>query len=81
LAAFDCRPGDGQPDLLRRRPTSRGAERLGARTAQVVFTVAPRTPFLMAMWHRGQAVPAQSDRSPVMVPHAYDRLSPCDRAA
>jgi magnesium-protoporphyrin O-methyltransferase len=34
---------------------------------QVIFTVAPRTPLLMAMWHAGKAVPAL-DRSPTMVP-------------
>ncbi|MEL6800057.1 MAG: magnesium protoporphyrin IX methyltransferase [Pseudomonadota bacterium] len=40
----------------------------------VVFTVAPRTPFLMAFWGMGKVFP-QSDRSPVMVPHCHQRLS------
>lgn len=40
----------------------------------VVFTVAPRTPFLMAFWGMGKVFP-QSDRSPVMVPHSHQRLS------
>ena len=43
---------------------------LSARTSgRVVFTVAPRTPLLMAMWRMGQLFP-RSDRSPTMVPHA-----------
>ncbi|MEM8555340.1 MAG: magnesium protoporphyrin IX methyltransferase [Pseudomonadota bacterium] len=50
-------------------------ERLGARTMDnVVFTVAPRTPFLMAFWAAGKAFP-RSDRSPVMVPHTAKKLS------
>lgn len=40
----------------------------------VVFTVAPRTPALMAMWYAGKAFP-RSDRSPVMVPHTMRSLS------
>ena len=43
---------------------------LGARTSEnIVFTVAPRTPLLMAMWNVGKIFP-RSDRSPVMIPHA-----------
>lgn len=43
---------------------------LSARVHQsVVFTVAPRTPLLMAMWYAGKLMP-KSDRSPVMHPHA-----------
>jgi magnesium-protoporphyrin O-methyltransferase len=41
---------------------------------RLVFTVAPRTPLLMAMWRMGQLFP-RADRSPVMVPHAPARLS------
>lgn len=49
--------------------------RLGARTSgAVVFTVAPRTPFLMAFWTLGRAFP-RADRSPVMVPHAHATLT------
>jgi magnesium-protoporphyrin O-methyltransferase len=33
-----------------------------------VFTVAPRTPLLMAMWRAGKLFP-RADRSPVMIPH------------
>ncbi|MDJ0823673.1 MAG: magnesium protoporphyrin IX methyltransferase [Paracoccaceae bacterium] len=47
---------------------------LAERTSgSVVFTVAPRTPLLMTMWYAGKAFP-RSDRSPVMIPHAPERL-------
>jgi magnesium-protoporphyrin O-methyltransferase len=43
---------------------------LAVRTSgSIVFTVAPRTPMLMAMWRLGQVFP-RSDRSPTMVPHS-----------
>jgi magnesium-protoporphyrin O-methyltransferase len=49
--------------------------RLGARTREaIVFTVAPRTPFLMAFWGLGKLFP-RADRSPVMQPHAAARLA------
>lgn len=45
------------------------------RTRQsIVFTVAPRTPMLMAMWRMGQVFP-RSDRSPTMVPHTAAGLA------
>lgn len=48
---------------------------LGQRTSQsIVFTVAPRTTLLMAMWHAGKLFP-RSDRSPTMVPHDAVRLA------
>lgn len=48
--------------------------RLGQRTRQaVIFTVAPRTPFLMAFWSMGKLFP-RGDRSPVMIPHALPQL-------
>lgn len=48
---------------------------LAQRTAQsIVFTVAPRTPILMVMWHAGKLFP-RSDRSPTMVPHDAARLA------
>jgi magnesium-protoporphyrin O-methyltransferase len=47
---------------------------LGQRTNQVVFTVAPRTVLLMAMWHTGKLFP-RSDRSPVMIPHGLKDLT------
>lgn len=40
---------------------------------RVVFTVAPRTPLLMTMWHAGKMFP-RADRSPTMVPHAPSAL-------
>jgi magnesium-protoporphyrin O-methyltransferase len=44
--------------------------RLKARTARaVVFTIAPKTPFLTAFWIAGQVFP-RSDRSPAIVPHS-----------
>lgn len=49
--------------------------RLGQRTGRaIVFTVAPRTPFLMAFWGVGQMFP-RADRSPTMIPHALGRLN------
>ncbi|MBM7068600.1 magnesium protoporphyrin IX methyltransferase [Actibacterium sp. 188UL27-1] len=48
--------------------------RLAPRVGQVVFTVAPRTPFLMAFWGMGQLFP-RADRSPTMVPHKATRLA------
>lgn len=48
--------------------------RLGRRTGQaIVFTVAPRTPFLMTFWSLGKLFP-RGDRSPVMIPQAYPVL-------
>ncbi|MEL6642437.1 MAG: magnesium protoporphyrin IX methyltransferase [Pseudomonadota bacterium] len=50
-------------------------DRLAERTrGGVVFTVAPRTPFLMTFWGLGKVFP-RSDRSPVMVPHAHRKLA------
>ena len=50
-------------------------ERLAARTSgSLAFTVAPRTALLMAMWRTGKLFP-RSDRAPVMVPHAPERLA------
>ncbi|MGY6536082.1 MAG: magnesium protoporphyrin IX methyltransferase [Pararhodobacter sp.] len=46
---------------------------LSARASQIVFTVAPRTPLLMAMWHAGRVFP-RADRSPVMIPHDWRQL-------
>jgi len=47
----------------------------GPRTANaVVFTVAPRTPFLMTFFTAGKLFP-RADRSPTMIPHAYATLA------
>ncbi|NKX45057.1 magnesium protoporphyrin IX methyltransferase [Roseicyclus persicicus] len=40
----------------------------------IVFTVAPRTAFLMAFWTLGKLFP-RSDRSPTMIPHSPARLA------
>jgi magnesium-protoporphyrin O-methyltransferase len=42
---------------------------LSQRCPHIVFTVAPRTPFLMAFFGIGKLFP-RSDRSPVMIPHS-----------
>jgi magnesium-protoporphyrin O-methyltransferase len=45
-------------------------EQMAQRTAHsILFTVAPRTPLLMAMWHVGRLFP-RSDRSPTMIPQS-----------
>ena len=49
--------------------------RLATRTRRnVVFTLAPRTPLLMAMWRAGQLFP-RSDRSPTIVPQSPEALA------
>jgi magnesium-protoporphyrin O-methyltransferase len=45
-----------------------------------VFTLAPRTPLLMAMWRVGQLFP-RSDRSPTMVPHSMAGIERAMRTA
>lgn len=63
------------PDL------ARALTELAARTrGGIIFTVAPRTPLLMAMWRVGKLFP-RADRSPVMVPHSAARLAQGLRAA
>lgn len=42
--------------------------------SHMVFTVAPRTPLLMAMWRVGKLFP-RSDRSPTMVPHQPAKIA------
>ncbi len=50
-------------------------DNLSKRTAQaIVFTVAPRTAFLMAFFTVGKLFP-RSDRSPTMIPHDAKRLA------
>lgn len=46
----------------------------------VVFTVAPRTPFLMTFWGLGKLFP-RSDRSPTMIPHAPVKLAKAAQVA
>ncbi|KJS41744.1 MAG: SAM-dependent methlyltransferase [Roseovarius sp. BRH_c41] len=53
---------------------ARALDALAARTeSTVIFTVAPRTPLLMAMWRMGKLFP-RADRSPSMVPQSSARL-------
>lgn len=47
---------------------------LSRRCPHIVFTVAPRTPFLMAFFGLGKLFPRR-DRSPVMIPHRPERIS------
>jgi len=53
------------------------APRVGS---SVIFTVAPRTPFLMTFWGLGKLFP-RSDRSPTMIPHAPTKLAQAARTA
>jgi magnesium-protoporphyrin O-methyltransferase len=63
------------PDL------ARALTELATRTSGgIIFTVAPRTPLLMAMWRMGKLFP-RADRSPVMVTHSAARLAQGLRAA
>jgi magnesium-protoporphyrin O-methyltransferase len=55
----------------------RAAPRLAGR---FVFTLAPRTPMLMAMWRVGRLFP-RADRSPVMVPQSPRSVEAAYRAA
>ena len=54
---------------------------LKARTDQkIVFTVAPKTPALTAMWWAGKVFP-RSDRSPAIVPHTQATIASALRDA
>ncbi|QYK40596.1 MAG: magnesium protoporphyrin IX methyltransferase [Paracoccaceae bacterium] len=68
ILAMDSLIYYAEPDILR------ALSDLSARSGRVVFTVAPRTPVLMAMWGAGKLFP-RADRSPAMVPHAHARLA------
>lgn len=62
--------------LIYYRPEDIGASlgRLGARTnSAIVFTVAPKTPILMAFFTLGKAFP-RADRSPRMIPQGFSHL-------
>ncbi|GIT91378.1 magnesium protoporphyrin IX methyltransferase [Jannaschia pagri] len=54
---------------------ARHLDALSSRTPRTVFSVAPRTPLLMAMFWAGKAFP-RKDRSPTMVPHSAADLAP-----
>jgi len=69
VVAMDSLIYYGEADL------ARALDGLAARSAGgVIFTVAPRTPLLMAMWRLGKLFP-RADRSPTMVPHSDARLA------
>lgn len=54
--------------------------RLGAQTDRsVIFTVAPRSAFLLTFWTLGKVFP-RADRSPVMVPHGFKSLNDATEA-
>lgn len=58
-----------------RAALARAIARLGGRTSgSLLFTVAPRTPLLMAMWQIGRLFP-RSNRSPQMVPQSPSDLA------
>ncbi|MGY6633903.1 MAG: magnesium protoporphyrin IX methyltransferase [Alkalilacustris sp.] len=58
----------------------RALAQLMPRTGQgVVFTIAPRTPFLAAMWLAGKVFP-RSDRSPQIIPHTDAAIEAAVRA-
>jgi magnesium-protoporphyrin O-methyltransferase len=63
IVAMDSLIYYAAPDIA--RLLREAAPRLGGR---FVFTLAPRTPALMAMWQVGRLFP-RADRSPAMVPH------------
>ena len=46
---------------------------LSARASQITFTVAPRTPLLMAMFNAGKMFP-RADRSPSMIPQDHRQI-------
>jgi len=69
VVAMDSLIYYSRPDLIN------ALNELSGRTSgSVVFTVAPRTPLLMAMWYAGKLFP-RSDRSPVMIPHSAKDLA------
>ncbi|MEI4231554.1 magnesium protoporphyrin IX methyltransferase [Roseovarius sp. D22-M7] len=69
VVAMDSLIYYAQPDL------TRALAGLADRTrGKIIFTVAPRTPLLMAMWQVGKLFP-RADRSPTMVPHAPGALA------
>lgn len=47
--------------------------------AGVIFTIAPRTPFLSVMWVAGKAFP-RSDRSPRIIPHSDTDIAAAAKA-
>ncbi len=52
----------------------------GRLDGKFIFSLAPRTPALMAMWRIGKLFP-RKDRSPTMIPHAADDIAAALRTA
>jgi magnesium-protoporphyrin O-methyltransferase len=74
LGAFDAVLAMDSLIYYRAEDIGRTLQSLAKRSPQIVFTVAPRTLPLMAMWHIGKLFP-HGDRSPVMIPHELNGLS------
>ncbi len=73
LGSFDAVLAQDSMIYYRAPDLAAKLDALSERTGQVVFTVAPRTPFLMAFFGLGKLFP-RADRSPVMVPQDTARL-------
>jgi magnesium-protoporphyrin O-methyltransferase len=74
LGAFDAVVAMDSLIYYNAEDIGRTLKTLGTRSGHVVFTVAPRTALLMAMWHAGKLFP-RADRSPVMIPHGLKDLT------
>jgi magnesium-protoporphyrin O-methyltransferase len=74
LGAFDAVVAMDSLIYYNAEDIGRTLKALGTRSGHVVFTVAPRTALLMAMWHTGKLFP-RADRSPVMIPHGLKDLT------
>ena len=72
LGRFDHVVAQDSMIYYERADLAAGLARLAA--PHVAFTVAPRTPLLMAMWRAGKLFP-RADRSPAMVPQSVKRLA------
>ena len=79
LGRFDAAVAMDSLIYYRAPDLAEAVDRMTARADKLVFTVAPKTPMLMAMWWAGRLFP-RGDRSPVMVPHAATSLGKRTRA-
>ncbi len=74
LGAFDAVVAQDSMIYYRAPDLAAKLDTLAERASQVVFTVAPRTPFLMAFFGVGKLFP-RADRSPTMVPQDPAKLA------
>ena len=74
LGSFDAVVAQDSMIYYRSADLAEKLDALSERAPKVVFTVAPRTPFLMAFFGVGKLFP-RSDRSPVMIPQDTARLA------